>query len=90
MINENILSKIFEQNKINNVIMVEENNYLNFIISNMTSSLSLDKWEYLENILKDVTSKNINIITYNQALKNLGNDYIKKGVVIRWKMATNF
>ena len=83
MINKNILSSIFESYKINNVILVEDNEKLHFIISNMSSSFNLDRWEYLENILKDVTGKSINIITYNQAIKHFDTNYLDKGLVIR-------
>lgn len=83
MINKEILSSVFESYKINNVIVVEENNNLNFVISNMSVSISLDRWQYLENILKDITGKNINLLTCCQVKNNLGLDYLKKGVVIR-------
>lgn len=82
MITNEGLKSIFNSYKINNVILVENANELNFVISNMNSNISLTEWENLENILKDIYKKNINIMTKNQCVKYLGNDFLSKGVVI--------
>ncbi len=82
MITNEGLKSIFNSYKINNVVLVENANELNFVISNMNSNISLTEWENLENILKDIYKKNINIMTKNQCVKYLGNDFLSKGVVI--------
>ena len=82
MITNECLKSIFNSYKINNVVLVENANELNFVISNMNSNISLTEWENLENILKDIYKKNINIMTKNQCVKYLGNDFLSKGVVI--------
>ena len=82
MITNEGLKSIFNSYKINNVVLVENDNELNFVISNMNSNISLTEWENLENILKDIYKKNINIMTKNQCVKYLGNDFLSKGVVI--------
>ena len=90
MINNRIISSVFSNYGIDSVILVEDNNKLNFVISNMNSSISLDRWEYLENILKDITQRDVNIMPLNQVLSHLGSDYISKGVVIQWKTVMNY
>ena len=85
MINTNILSSVFKNYGIHDITLVVENDTYNFIISNMTSTIAIDRWKYLEDILKDITKKKINLIPLNQALKYLGEDYINKGVEIKWK-----
>ena len=82
MITNEGLKSIFNSYKINNVVLVENDNELNFVISNMNSNISLTEWENLENILKDIYKKNINIMTKNQCVKYLGNNFLSKGVVI--------
>ena len=82
MITNEGLKSIFNSYKINNVVLVENANELNFVISNMNSNISLTEWENLDNILKDIYKKNINIMTKNQCVKYLGNDFLSKGVVI--------
>ena len=83
MINTNILSSIFDNYSINKVILLEDTDCYNFIISNMPSSINLDRWEYLENILKEILRKNINIIPHNQAIEIFDNNAINEGLVIK-------
>ena len=83
MINKNILSSIFDNYDIHSVKLVQDNNILNFIISQMPSSISLERWDYLENILKDVTGKTVNILPYNQAIKCFSEKLINEGLVIK-------
>lgn len=83
MINTKVLSSVFDNYDIHNVILLPINNTYNFIISNMPSSISLERWEYLENILKELTKKEINIFAVDQAISHLGEEAIKKGSVIR-------
>jgi len=83
MINKEILSSVFSNYGIKKIVLVEDNNKLNFIISEMDLSISLDRWEYLENILKDITKKDINIMALNDVFKYLGTNYISKGVALQ-------
>jgi len=82
MINPDILSSVFKSHKIEKVILIEDDYKLNFIVSNMSTSFDIDKWEYLENILKDITHSNVNIIPFCQAVKYFDESYINKGMVI--------
>ena len=83
MINSSLLSSIFDNYGINKITVVEDNSALNFIISDMPSSISLERWEYLENILKEVTKKEIVFITKEQASSIFSGSTIKEGVVIK-------
>lgn len=85
----NIFSTIFENYGIESVILIDTESKSNFIISNMKNDLSIERWDYLENILKDVMKKSINIIPYNQAIKCFGIKKIEEGEVIKWKMVMN-
>lgn len=76
------LQSVFSSYKINSVVLVENESSIDFIISNMENSISLDNWENLENVLKDVYKKNINLLTKEQCLKYLGKDFLNKGVTI--------
>ncbi len=82
MITTEGLKSIFSSYKIDSVVLVENTNELDFVISNMNSSISLNEWENLENILKDIYKKDVNIMSKNQCIKYLGNDFLSKGVVI--------
>lgn len=82
MITEEGLRSIFTSYRIEHVILVKEESSLNFVISNMKSNISLNNWENLENILKDIYKKEINIITKEQCLKYLGKNFISKGETI--------
>ena len=83
MINYNIFSSIFENYEIGNVILLKDKETHNFIISNMPSCISVDRWDYLENILSEITKSQCNIFPYNQAIKYFSEEIIKKGVVIK-------
>lgn len=83
MINKNILSSIFDNYDIQKVVLIQKDETYNFIISNMSSSLTLERWEYLENILKDITKKSINIIPFPQAEKYFDSNLLNKGLVIK-------
>lgn len=76
------LQSVFSSYKINSVVLVENESSMDFIISNMENSISLDNWENLENVLKDIYKKNINLLTKEQCLKYLGKDFLNKGVTI--------
>ena len=90
MIDNTILSSVFDNYNINNVFLIKDNTTYNFIISNMPASISLERWEYLENILKDITKANVNLITLTDALKHFGKENLSKGEVIKWKTDIKF
>ena len=80
MIDNSVLSSVFDSYKIQNIVMVEQEGTYNFLISNMPTSISLDRWEYLENILRDITKKEIVIMPMSYAKKHLN---LEEGVVIK-------
>ena len=82
MINKSIIKSIFSNYHISKIIMIEEKNFYAFVIGKMNESISLDRWEQLENVLKDYTNKEISLIPYNQAYNQLGKKYLDKGVII--------
>ena len=83
MINKDIIKSIFINYHISKIIiMIEENDFYAFVIGKMNESISLDRWEQLENVLKDYTNKEISLIPYNQAYNQLGKKYLDKGVII--------
>lgn len=82
MYNTDMLCSIFKTYGINNVLIKENSDNIDFIISNMSENISLERWNYLEAILTDCAKKNITILTYNQALENLGSNYIQESKVL--------
>ena len=82
MMNKSIMKSIFSNYHISKIIMIEEKNFYAFIIEKMNESISLDRWEQLENVLKDYTKKEISLIPYMQAYNQLGKKYLDKGVII--------
>lgn len=82
MITEKGLKSIFESYGIKHVKLVKNQNEYDFIISSMEKSISLDNWQNLENVLKDVLGKDIEIMTEPQAIKYLKSDYFSKEEII--------
>ena len=82
MSNKNILKSIFASYFIDKVLMIEETDTINFIIYSMNKSISLDRWENLENLLADFFKKNINLWTHPHATRYLDASYLNKGVTI--------
>ena len=80
MINTNILSSVFKNYHFEKVQMIENSNLCVFLVSNMLTSISLERWEYLENILADITQKDVAIMPLDYAKKHLN---LKEGVVIK-------
>jgi len=80
--NLNIIKSIFNNHSINKAIFIEERTFITYIIYDMSESLPLERWEHLEAILKEYTKKEVALLPYNQAITNLGSDYINKGVTI--------
>ena len=82
MENKNILISVFKTYGINKVYLNKKSNTYNFIISAMEKSISLDRWNYLETVLKDITNKNVTLLPYEQALQHFGDNYINESLVI--------
>ena len=82
MINTAIIKSMFKNYHINKIIMIEEKDFYAFIIGPMNKSISIERWEHLENILKDYTKKDVSLIPYKQAYNQLGKKYLEKGVSI--------
>ena len=57
MINNAIIKSIFSNYCIEKVIFLEEENSNTFIICSMNESISLDRWNNLENVLTEYTKK---------------------------------
>ncbi len=83
MIDEKIIKAIFSNYSIDEVIFIKESSFCSFIICSMNENISLDRWNNLENILKEYTSNEVSLLSLEQALKYLGNEYISKGVIIK-------
>lgn len=83
MLNNNFIKSIINTYGIKKVSIIEGITTLDVIIHSMKDSLPLEKWNLIENVLNDATNKTINLITYNQAIKHLGESYISKGQVIQ-------
>ena len=81
--NKEVLNKVFINYPIDNVLLIEEENYCLFVISGMSESMPIEKWNHLENILTMLTKKEINFIAENQANLYFDNDYKSKGVVVK-------
>jgi len=80
--NKNILKSIFNTYSIDKVILVEENDFLSFILCSMQECLSYERWCCLENNLKELLNKEVSLLPLSQAIKYLGKDYLSKGVRI--------
>lgn len=83
MLNNAFIKSILNTYGIEKASIVETHSSLDFIIYDMEHSISLERWELMENALKDSTDKKINLLTYNQAIKHLGESYVSKGLVIQ-------
>lgn len=82
MITRKGLRSIFESYGISHVKLINNLNEYDFIISGMNNSMSLNNWQNLENILKDILGENVEIMTEAQALKYLKKDYFAKEEII--------
>ena len=83
MINKKIIKEIFSNYSINKVIFIEEKSFNSFIIVSMNESISLTRWENLENILKEYLNKDVTLLPLSQALKALGENHLRKGEIIQ-------
>lgn len=82
MINTTILSSIFQSHNIDCVSYLKNEDDYIFLIQKMDSSLSLERWIHLENVLKDVTKSDISILSYDYAKKYI--DISKAMVIKQW------
>ena len=80
MISKKILSSVFENYNIKSVILLESKTTCNFLISGMSTSISLERWEYLENILRDLTKKDVAITSLDYCKRHVN---IEEGIVIK-------
>ena len=83
MIEKKILKSIFNNYFINKVIYIEEDNSILFLICSMNDSISLERWENLENVLHEYLNKKINLLPFVQASKFIQENYLKKGEIIQ-------
>ena len=83
MINTNIFISIFKNYDINKVILLKDNETYNFIISEMPSSMDIERWDFLEHILFEATKQTCNILSFSQAVKLFGEEKLRKSVVIK-------
>lgn len=79
MIDTKILLSVFEKHGINSVLLIPSENRNIFLIKEMPSSICLNRWEHLENILKDICKKDCDILSHEYASNYIN---IEKGVVI--------
>ena len=82
MLNNKTLTSIMQTYGITKANIKENETTFDLIIDEMTENLSLDRWNLLENVLRDLTNKKVNILTYTQAEKCLGNAYLNESKVI--------
>ena len=82
MLNNNFIKSVMKTYGIQKANITETETTVDIIIHKMNGSLSLEKWELMETVLKDVTNKKVNIIPYNQATHYLGETNISKAKVI--------
>ena len=78
----NIIKDILKSHYINSAILIDNNDEYNIVICSMKKEISFEKWDNLENLLKYCTKKDVCFSSYPQAKKYLGEEYLKKGVII--------
>ena len=79
MIKTEIFASVFKSHGIEKVLLVQAKNRNIFLIQEMSSSIPLNRWEHLENILKDICQSECDILSYDCASKYIN---IKNGVTI--------
>lgn len=82
MLNNNFIKSVMKTYGIQKANIIETESTVDIIIHKMSGSLSLEKWELMETVLKDVTNKTINLIPHNQADRYLSDTNISKAKVI--------
>lgn len=82
MLNKDLINSICQIYGVNKVGIKEKDDTVDFIIFEMNKTISLEKWNYFENILQEFIDKEVCVIDAGQAKKYLGENYLKEGVVI--------
>lgn len=82
MLDKDLIYSICQIYGVNKVGIKENKDSLDLIIFEMNNSISLEKWNYFENILRELTNKDICIMDVVQVRKHFGNEYLEKGLVI--------
>ena len=82
MLNNNFIKSVMKTYGIQKANITETETTVDIIIHKMNGSLSLEKWELMETVLKDVTNKKVNLIPHNQAARYLSDVNISKAKVI--------
>lgn len=80
--NTSIIKDILNSHYINSAILIENSDEYNIIICSMEKEIPFERWENLENLLKYCTKKDVILSSYHQTKKYLGEEYLKKGVII--------
>ena len=83
MTNFKVLKSIFNNHSIKDVVILDETDSFTFVISGMDEHISLNRWNNLEKLLNEYLGKPITLISFEQAIKLIGKDRLKKGVVLK-------
>ena len=78
MINTQIIASVFKNHGIEKIILIPSENKNVFLIQEMSSDISLNRWEHLENVLKDICQKDCDIMSFEYATKYIS---ITKGAI---------
>ena len=78
--NTKFLASVFEKHNISSVYYLEDKNYPVFLIKEMDSSIPLERWTHLENVLKDATNSEVSILSYDYAKNHID---VSKAMVIK-------
>lgn len=77
-----LLSSLLQDFGISQAVLIENDDYFDILIKDMSSSLTLERWNYLENLIKILLKKEINFSSYNQAMTLIPLENFKKGVIV--------
>lgn len=84
MLDKGLIKSIFNCYSIKKVIYIKQKDFISFIICSMQENISIEKWNNLENVLKETFNSEISLLPLSQALKILTRTQLDKGVVIEW------
>lgn len=83
MIKAEALTSIFNAHGIEQALLIPTKNKNIFLIKDMSSDISLNRWEHLEHILKDIYQKECDIMSYEYASKYI--NIKEEAIIIQWK-----
>lgn len=63
----NLLYSVFDKHSVDSVSYIKDGDTFIFLIKEMSNSISLERWEHLEQILKDILKVDISILSYEYA-----------------------